>query len=104
MISRQVKAVVVVLIYMIAYFTLFLPFSDTIISFTNSFIQANAGIFRFNTTKITYTFDNSTGQIVSNTTVETIDYSPLISFITYLIFYFVLPIVIPILMLFRLRG
>jgi len=95
MISSSLKRVIAVLIFMMVYFTIFINFSDTIVSWFNAFIDANGSMFVFNTTKTTYSFDPSTNQIVSNKTVETVDYRPVLIFIFYIVVYFVIPILIP---------
>jgi len=84
---RTIKKVVVSLMVLVFYFTILAPFLPSIQSFVNSFIIANANLFRYNTTSYEYEVVN--GSIVQKAKVVTIDYTTFMSFLVSLLIAFV---------------
>ena len=98
----MVKRSIGILIFLALYFTIMINFSNTIVSWFNAFIQQNAHMFEYNTTQLTYQYKGGPngGQIVTNTQVVTVNYAPFLTFLVYLIIYFIIPIAGPILYIF----
>jgi len=102
MVRRTVRNIVIVLIFLAFYFFIILPYLiPTIESWFNAFMEKSGSMFVFNTTKIEYVYNATTGNIESVKTIQTVDYRPIMTFIFYIIVYFVIPILIPLWMLIR---
>jgi len=85
------------------------------VTWTNAFIEQNSNMFKINTTQITYqavpqnvtyqvgnsTLTTTTTAIVQSTRIVTIDLSIFLEFLIYLVVYFIVPIVGPLLYIFK---
>ena len=122
MISGFIKKSIAVLIFVVLYFTIIIHFSNTILSWADAFFQANANMFMFNTTQVTYSYQpqnatttttaiingttktltetTTTYAIVQHSSIQTINFTPFLEFLVYIAVYFLIPIVGPILFLF----
>ena len=98
-VPRTIKKLMGVMIFLVFYFTILLSFSDTILSFIESFVMQNENMFKYNATKITYYLNETSGEIEKETEVETVNYAPLMVFIAHFVIEFVIPFLVPLLWL-----
>ena len=98
-VPRTVKKLMVVMIFLVFYFTILLSFGDTILSFIESFVQDNENMFKYNATKVTYFYNETSGDIETKTEIETVNYAPLMVFVAHFVIEFVIPFLVPLLWL-----
>ena len=111
MVSGYVKRTIGVILFVVIYFTILINFAPTIVSWTDAFLQQNQQMFAFNTTQLTYqaipknaTINNvttTTYTIVQSQKIITINIAPFLEFLIYLTVYFLIPIVGPLLFIFK---
>ena len=98
-VPRTVKKLMGVMIFLVFYFTILLSFGDTILSFIESFVMQNENMFKYNATKITYFYNETSGDIETKKEIETVNYAPLMVFIAHFVIEFVIPFLVPLLWL-----
>ena len=96
-VPRTIKKLLAVMIFLVFYFTILLSFSDTILSFIESFVSSNENMFKYNATKVTYYLNETSGEIEKKTEVETVNYAPLMVFVAHFVIEFVIPFLVPLL-------
>jgi len=91
MVKRYVKGFVLAILFLIFYFVIFVNFAPQILSFINSFVDANADMFkvRFKTQEFVYNQTANRTDILDK--YITIDFSVFMKFLAGFTLYVVIP-------------
>jgi hypothetical protein len=91
MVKRYVKGFVMAILFLIFYFVIFVNFAPQILSFINSFVDANSDMFkiRFKTQEFVYNATSNKTDILDK--YITIDFTIFMKFLAGFVLYVIIP-------------